>query len=89
MGPAEVRAEAPLDAMVRAADFELDIFEDVTAEFQAVLEALLAGLQRFESELRAAEGDEEYDYEVGRRGRMLEATREGLIRRSFVAAHRR
>lgn len=88
MGPADVCASAPVDEMVRAAGFDLDLSEDVTTEFQAVLEALLAGLREFEEELRAAEGDEEYDYELSRRSRMLQAVRVGLIRRSFVAACR-
>lgn len=86
LGPSEVRSEAPLAALAEKAGLRVEVEEDVTADFQTALLALWEGLRRDESELRRAEGDVEYDYEIGRRRSMLEAVRRGLIRRTLVIA---
>lgn len=88
LGPSEVRAEASLAGLAERAGLRVEEERDETPAFQAVLEALWEGLRRHESELRSAEGDVEYDYEVGRRRSMLEAVRRGLIRRTGVVAVR-
>lgn len=88
LGPSEVRAEAELPVLAERADFEVVAREDLTASFEEVLLALWRGLAEAESELRSAEGDVEYDYELGRRRSMMEAVRRGLIRRTMVVARR-
>ncbi|MDX1493175.1 MAG: hypothetical protein R3253_03805 [Longimicrobiales bacterium] len=88
LGPSQVRAEASLADMARRAGFRVDAVHDVTPAFQDTLMALWTGLHNAESELRSAEGDPEFDYEVGRRRSMLEAVRRGLIRRTSLVATR-
>lgn len=88
LGPSDVRAEADLAGLARAAGLDVELERDVTRDFGDVLAALMRGLEDAEEELRAVEGDVEYDYEKGRRRSMLEATRRGLIRRTMVVAAR-
>lgn len=88
LGPALVRAPAELVEMIRSAGFDVRGSRDLTADFERVVEALLRGLRDDEPALRRAEGDEEYEYELGRRTSMLEAIRQRLIRRTLVVASR-
>lgn len=88
LGPSEVAAEAELPVLAERAGLEVVAREDLTASFEKVLLALRRGLAEAESELRSAEGDVEYDYELGRRRSMMEAVRRGLIRRTMVVARR-
>lgn len=86
LGPSEVRAEAPASTLAERVGLRVVEEADVTDAFEAALHALWVGLRRAEGELRKAEGDVEYDYEVGRRRSMMEAVRRGLIRRTLVLA---
>lgn len=88
LGPAEVRASAALCSMVRSVGFDVVREEDLTEEFERAVADLLGGLRSEETELRRAEGDEEYQYELDRRTSMLAGIRAGLIRRTFLAAIR-
>lgn len=88
LGPSDVGAEASLPALAEQAGFAVEQEDDLTDAFESVLLALWQGLADGEDELRAAEGDAEYDYEIGRRRSMLEAVRRGLIRRTRVVARR-
>lgn len=88
LGPSEVRAEAELAVLAERAGLEAVAQEDLTAALEEVLVALWRGLAENESELRSAEGDVEYDYEVARRRSMMEAVHRGLIRRTMVVASR-
>ncbi len=86
LGPSDVRSAGSLEELSREVGLRVDEVADVTEAFHAALGALWEGLRRDESELRRAEGDVEYDYEVGRRRSMMEAVRRGLIRRTLVVA---
>lgn len=88
LGPSDVRSEGSLVELTEEAGLRVEQQSDVTEAFQAALAALWDGLRRDEEELRRAEGDVEYDYELGRRRSMMEAVRRGLIRRTFVVAAR-
>ena len=86
LGPSDVVSSASLAELSERAGFTVQQAVDVTDGFHSALLALWEGLRRHERELRRAEGDVEYDYEVGRRRSMMEAVRRGLIRRTFVVA---
>lgn len=86
LGPSEVRAEADLAGLAERAGLRIVRTEDLTDAFEEVLLALWQGVAAHESELRAAEGDVEYDYELARRRSMMEAVRRGLIRRTMIVA---
>lgn len=88
LGPAEVRAEAALVELAGRAGLRVEEERDLTRELARVLARLGEGLERGEAELRAAEGDDEYEYELDRRRSMLEAVRRRLIRRTLVVASR-
>lgn len=88
LGPSEVVADAELEVLAEQAGLEVVAREDLTESFQEVLFALWSALLESESELRSAEGDVEYDYEVARRRSMMDAVRRGLIRRTMVVAAR-
>lgn len=86
LGPSDVRSAGSLEELTEQAGLRVEEESDVTEAFEAALLALWEGLRRDEKELRRAEGDVEYDYEIGRRRSMMEAVRRGLIRRTFVVA---
>lgn len=86
LGPSDVRSAGSLVELTEQAGLLVREESDVTDAFHAALLALWEGLRQDEEELRRAEGDVEYDYEVGRRRSMMEAVRRGLIRRTFVVA---
>ena len=86
LGPSDVVSSASLAELSERAGFAVQHAVDVADGFHSALLALWEGLRRHERELRRAEGDVEYDYEVGRRRSMIEAVRRRLIRRTFVVA---
>lgn len=88
LGPSDVQSSGSLVELTREAGLRVVEEDDVTHAFHSSLLALWEGLRRGESELRRAEGDVEYDYEVGRRRSMMEAVRRGLIRRTLVVAEK-
>lgn len=88
LGPAEVRADADLPDLMRSTGLVVREVEDLTEDFARDVASLVEGLLAGEDELRAAEGDREYDYELSRRTSMLEAIRRGLIRRTLAVGRR-
>ena len=86
LGPSAVEADDSLEEMARMAGFEVQHVEDVTNEFEATAASIWNAREASESELRAAEGDEDYETEQGKKARMLEGIRRGLLRRTLLIA---
>jgi len=88
LGPSSVHADAPLEQLVRSAGFQLCHVEDVTVDFEAITASIRDGRREAEAELREAEGDDGYETETGKKARVLEGIRRGLLRRTLVVARK-
>ena len=88
LGPADVIGAAWPGNLAREAGFSNVVRKDVTQRFTATVEAMLQAARRWEAELRAEQGDEEYTAGCERGKTMLIGIREGLLRRSLVTAIR-
>ncbi len=88
LGPPEVIGAASPEDLAREAGFSNVVRKDVTQQFKATVEAMLQAAGRWEAELRAEQGEEEYAAGCGRGKTMLIGIREGLLRRSLVTAIR-
>ncbi|MEO2199506.1 MAG: hypothetical protein ABGY72_25930 [bacterium] len=81
-------ATALPEELARKAGFVNVVRTDVTEEFTATVEAMLRAAKRWEAELRAEQGEEEYIAGCERGQTMLLGIREGLLLRSVVTAHK-
>jgi len=88
LGPAAVHADAPLEELVRSAGFHVRHIEDVTDDFEATTASIWDGRRAAKSDLREAEGFEAYETETGKKARLLEGIRRGLLRRTLVVAEK-
>ena len=86
LGPTEVLASAPFEALAQASGLTILLTEDVTAAFRSTCAALATARKALENELRAAEGDDFYDEERRKKNAMLQGIDEGILRRSLVVA---
>ena len=88
MGPDAVAGAASPEELTREAGFSDAVRQDVTKQFRATVEAMLRAARRWEAELRAEQGDDEYLAGCERGETMLTGIREGLLLRSLFAAER-
>ncbi len=88
LGPSAVHADAPLEELVRSGGFHVRHIEDLTEDFEATTASIWEGRRAAEADLRAAEGDEGYETETGKKARVLEGIRRGLLRRTLVVAEK-
>ena len=88
LGPAEVRSERPLDRLVLEAAFEPLSVLDVTEAFAETCRSIWDAREAAEADLRAEEGDEDYELEQGKKEHMLRGITDGLLRRTFVVARK-
>ena len=86
IGPSLAGSEVPLVELARSAGFRGVVEHDQTDEYERVCARLVESRVRYEGELRHAEGDEEYETETADKEALLEAIREGLLRRVLVIA---
>ncbi len=86
LGPSAVASSAPGDELTSTAGLTIVAHEDVTGAFHHICESILKVRAKLETELRAEEGDEVYEEEVGRLTSTLTGIREGLLLRSLVVA---
>ena len=84
--PMEALAEAPPAELTRRAGFAVVASEDVTDQFRATGLAVVRARERYEAELRAADGDEVYEDDQQRKVAVLTGIDEGLLLRSMIAA---
>lgn len=88
LGPSAVHADAPLEELVRSAGFHVRHIEDLTDDFDATTAAIWEERRASEADLRAAEGDEGYETETGKKARVLEGIRRGMLCRTLVVAEK-
>lgn len=88
LGPNDVASAAPLSELLAEAGFDGIERRDVTASFAEVCRAILSYRAEHEDDLRAAEGDEEFDRQVGKKSRLVRGVEEGVLRRSAYLAVR-
>ena len=86
LGPDAVVAAALPEDLTLEAGFLNVVRTDVTHQFKATVEAMLRAAKRWEAELRAEQGEEEYVAGCERGKAMLIGIREGLLLRSLVAS---
>ena len=86
LGPDAVVAAASPEDLTWEAGFLNVVRTDVTHQFRATVEAMLRAARRWEAELRAEQGEEEYVAGCERGKAMLIGIREGLLLRSLVTA---
>ena len=86
LGPDAVVGTASPEDLTRESGFSNVARTDVTHQFRATVEAMLDAASRWESELRAEQGDEEYVAGCERGNSILTGIREGLLLRSLVTA---
>ena len=89
LGPDHVTGAALPEDLAREAGFSHVIREDVTGQFKATVEAMLRAAGRWAAELRAEQGDEQYEADRERAKTKLIGIREGLLLRSLVTAIKR
>ena len=89
LGPDDVWAPAAPEDLARLAGFSDVVRTDVSDQYRATVEEMLQAAGRWEVELRAEQGDEEY--EAGRtRGQSMQAgIREGLLLRPLLIGVKR
>lgn len=87
-GPSEVRAVGSPALQASRAGFDSIEQHDVTQEFQATCRALLRARAEHERALREEHGDEWFDEESTKTAEMIDAIERGLLRPSFVVAHK-
>ena len=83
-GPSMVASSSPLPELMESAGFSEVSVTDVTDAFEAACDAILSFRAGAETDLRAEEGDELFDDQVGKKTRMREGVRLGLLERSMV-----
>lgn len=86
LGPSEVVADRPPADLLRAADFTVMVDEDVTDDFEEILEATRAAMDELEDDLRREEGDTVFEEWQERRTNMFQGVSGGLLRRSLLVA---
>ncbi len=86
LGPGAVVAAALPEDLAREAGFLKVVRTYVTQQFRATVEAMLRAARRWEAQLRAEQGEEEYVAGCERGKAMLTGIREGLLLRSLVTA---
>lgn len=74
------------EELARAAGFLHVERTDVTPQFRATVEAMQRAVSRWDTELRAEQGEEEYLAGCERARAMLLGIQEGLLLRSMVTA---
>ena len=84
LGPSQVVAPASPEDLIRAAGLSIIALEDVTSAFMSTCEAILRARDQHAVALRAAEGDEFFQEEQGKKEAMREGIRAGLLRRSLI-----
>jgi len=88
LGPSNLTTEGDLIRNVERAGLRRVVREDWTGELAELLSELLSGLDDREDELRAAEGDEIYEHELGKKRALQQGVDEGLLVRTLVVAER-
>ena len=88
LGPSDVAAPAPPEALTQSAGLTVVVIEDVTDAFRATCAALRAARRDLEDELRADEGDDFYEEERRKKDAMLRGIDEGVLCRSLVVANK-
>ena len=86
LGPDAVVAAGRPEDLTRKAGFSNVVRTDVTHQFTAIVEAMLRAASRWEAELRAEQGEDDYVAGCERAKAMLTGIREGLLLRSLVTA---
>ena len=84
LGPADVGASAPPEALSSEAGL-VDVQQiDITKPFLQTCQAIVTGRKTAETALRKAEGDESYEQELARTRDMLNGIELGLLRRCLL-----
>lgn len=89
LGPTEVTAVGTPEELTDDAGFSILRSEDVTDDFLETAEAIVRVRERFADELRRAEGPDVYEEEQAEKRGYLRGIRQGLLRRSLIAAIKR
>ncbi len=89
LGPDHVTCATLPEDLTREAGFSDVVREDVTDQFKATVEAMLRAARRWAPELRAEQGDDQYEAGCERGEAKLIGIREGLLLRSLVTAIKR
>jgi hypothetical protein len=84
LGPDALVAGALPEHVTRDVGFLDVVRTDVTQQFRATVEAMHGAARRWEAELRAEQGEEEYMAGCERAKAMLLGIQEGLLLRSLV-----
>jgi len=88
LGPSAVWAAVALPEFARGAGFTVVEMRDVTEAFHRTTVAFTDGLSVLEPELRAAEGDAEYEDEWRRKSAMRRGIEEQVLRRCLLVLHK-
>jgi hypothetical protein len=88
-GPRAVGSRGAHDAMLRRADFDVDVERDVTSEFLATARAWLRESEALADELASLQPAGEFEERQQDRRQMIAAIEDGLLRRTMFVATRR
>ena len=89
LGPSFVAGMDDPAASAALSGFDVLHVQDVTARFRATGLAWIEGLGDREALLREELGDVEHEYELERKGCIIEGIESGLLRRSYCVFKRR
>jgi hypothetical protein len=86
LGPSAVNASKSPANLVREVGLAVIYEKDVTEVFRSSCESLVRAREELEEQLRAAQGDEVYEEELGKKRDTLLGISEGLLLRSLTVA---